>query len=433
MKSRPWSVAPPLQSILLSGAAVLAVVLAGLQVGGSGESLVVLAVAGALLLLLALTHPQWLIFLGAALGFAGGYALIGIPVPEVGAVLIIIGTVATQRDRWSIPEPVLILVPLLLAWALFAAWPTISQPDVNKRLLSVALWALLIAVVSLPGVTRHYIARGLLAGLLISLPAGALVGSDYGTRLAGLVSDPNFFAMVVAVTTPLIVGELGLLKWRAAGLWAFSALLVVLADSRTGMMSLAIALLVFSTVQWLRGWAVAIPVLGLLTVRSLPDDVVRGGRWEERQGSDALRESIGVASSRQIAESPWIGHGLGRGVVDLAVYGDPPRDLTFFQHNSYKLLVTEMGLVGMGLYTMLAIGALVAAIRGEVAKGPVAAIAAAGVMATQLGEVLFSVPMALALGFAWASAGSASEGELVQGTHDRKFNATEFSPAGEAM
>lgn len=387
---------------LLLAASVI-VVLASSQVGGEREFLALLTAAAAIVGLLAIIRPHWIVFIGASLAFAGGYAVVGIPVPELGALLIIGGTLAMKRDGWHLPGALVILVPLLLTWALFIAWPMITQQDANKRLLSITLWALLLLVLALPGLARRYVAMGLLTGLLISLPAGVIVGSSYGARFAGLINDPNFFAMVVAVTTPLIVGQLGFCAWRAAGIWGLSAVMVVLADSRTGMLSFATAIVVFYTVQRLRGWVIGVPLLGLWTAANLPDDYVRGGRWEDRAGSDALRVSIDSATTRQIADSPWIGHGLGRGSVSLAEYGDPPRDLTFLLHNSYKLMVTEMGFVGMSIYTLIASGAVVAALRGVVARGPLAAIAAAGVMATQLGEVLFAVQVALAFGFAWGS------------------------------
>lgn len=387
--------------ILIVGASCLTVVVLALQVGSAWEFQALAFVAAAVVAVLAAAAPSWLLAVGAAFVFAGGFGVAGIPLPEVGAVLMIIGAFMSPGHQWRLPSVLLVALSPLLAWVLLLGWDGRGDPEATKRLLSLALWLLLVAALSMPLADRPVIARGLLVGLVVSLPVGFLLGFGYGTREGGLVGDPNTFAMIVVICVPLIVDQLSLKRWQSIGVWSLGAASVVAADSRTGMLSMVVGISVYLLLPTLRFWALSIPLLAVFTASNVPEDLIQSGRWDGREGSDALRERIDAASSRQIAESPWTGHGLGNASVDLSVYGNPPQDLTFFLHNSYKAMITELGIIGISLYAVIAAGAIVNALRGGMNRGALAALAAGGVMATHLGEVLFAIPTALAMGFAW--------------------------------
>lgn len=390
-------------TLIVVGSGLVTALVTGVLIGLDEERLATLLVLGAALALMIVTTPRWVVFIGGALVFAGGFSLVGIPLPEVGAVLITLGVLIGKRSGWCLPLPLLLTAALLFAWLVFVAFGQFDEAGVIKRLTSLLVWLAVLVAVALPGAFRLWLARGLLLGLVISLPAGALLGSTYGNRLAGLVGDPNAFALVVAMTVPLIVFDLRLSRRVSMLVWLLGAVLAVAADSRTGMLALTTAAVVYLLLPRIRGWAMGVPYAALWIAGNLPEDFVRGGRWEERLGSDELRQRIDAASTRQIEENLWTGRGLGEGKVDLATYGDPPQELVFFLHNSYKSLITETGLVGVGLYAVLALGAVVEGLRGTLARGALAGMAAGAVMATQLGEVLFAIPAALALGLAWGS------------------------------
>jgi O-antigen ligase len=385
-------------SITVFGA--LLVVSIGLFVGW-GRGLTAVLATGALLVLVALlTAPQWVIFAGGVLVFFGGYPIAGIPLSEIGLALIIAASIASQRPSWRLPTSLLLTSFLLVIWVAFVAFSDIGDPLVAKRLTSLVLWTVAILVLALPGATRLWTARGLLVGVLVSVPGSILLGSAYGNRWAGFMADPNAFAMTVALTVPLISYTLPERNWKIMA-WSVGTALIVLADSRTGMLAIATAASVYVLAPRIRYWALGVPALMLFLSSLLPEDIVRGGRWEERLGSDELRERIEAAAQRQIDDNPLTGRGLGTGSVDLSVYGDPPQNAVFFLHNSYTSIVTEIGIVGLLTYALLVAGAVIAGLRTPVARGAIAAIAGAAAMSTQLGEVLFAVPMALALGYAW--------------------------------
>lgn len=389
--------------LVVAAAGATTAALVGLLVGRGDERLALSLVASLAVGFALMVAPNAVVLLGAFLVYARAYSAAGVPLPEIGALLMVLGISVGNRGRWRLPPSLLVAAMLLLTWLGYVAFDQIGQATVQKRLTSLILWLALVVAVAVAGSAKRWIAWGLLVGLLASAPAGLLLGSAYGSRWAGLVGDPNTYGLTVAVTLPLITYGLKIPKRWSLALWLFGAAMVVMADSRTSMLALGTAAAVYLLLPYARAWAVGVPVLALWIGSSLPDTVVRGGRWEDRLGSDELRIRIDEASTRQIQENLWTGRTLGEGKVDLALYGDPPQNLEFYLHNSYKSLVTETGLVGVCLYAVLVLGAVWHGLRGTIERGALAGIGAAAVMATQLGEVLFTIPVALALGMAWGS------------------------------
>lgn len=385
-------------------AAVLATVAAGFLISRDMAQVALAAVGVVALGLIAVVEPRWLLVIGGVLVFAAGFFVAGIPLSDVGSGLIVLGVVMSRVRRQPIPPALLATSGILLAWLVFIAFEDADDFAVQKRFVSLVLWLALVLALAVAGNLLTWVAQGLLAGLLLSVVASVVLEPSFGTRWGGLIGDANFYALQVVVAVPLIVDQLRLPRGASALVWGLGGFLTIMADSRTGMLALATGLSVYLLLPKLKVWSLAVPFVALSLAARLPDDFVRGGRWEERLGSDELRERIDAASTRQIEENFLTGRALGAGKVDLSVYGDPPQDLVFLLHNSYKSLITEIGVVGLGLYGVLAVGAVVQAFRGTIARGAIAALAAAAVMATQLGEVLVATPVAVALGFAWASA-----------------------------
>lgn len=393
-------------------AAVLGTVTAGFLISRDMAQVAMAAVGLVALGLIAMVEPRWLLVIGGVLVFAAGFFVAGIPLSDVGSGLIIVGIAAGIGRSRHWPPLLLATSVLLLAWLVFVAFDDADDFAVQKRFVSLVLWLALVLALAVAGNLLTWVARGLLAGLLLSVVASMVLEPSFGTRWGGLIGDANFYALQVAVAVPLIVDQLRLSRVASAAVWGLGGFLTFMADSRTGMLALATGLLVYLLLPKLKAWSLVVPFVTLSLASRLPDEFVRGGRWEDRLGSDELRERIDAASTRQIEENFVTGRTLGAGKVDLSVYGDPPQDLVFLLHNSYKSLITEIGVVGLGLYGLLAVGAVVQALRGTIARGALAALAAAAVMATQLGEVLVATPVALALGFAWASS-LASQHEAV--------------------
>lgn len=384
-------------------AAVLATVTSGLLISRGMWQIPVVAVGLVVAGLVAITEPRWLLLGGGVLIFAAGFFVAGIPLSDVGSGLIVLGVLMSRFRLRPMPPLLLATSGLLLVWLAFVAFDDAGDFEVQRRFVSLVLWLSLVLALAIAGNLLTWVARGLLAGLLLSVAASMVLEPSFGTRWGGLIGDANFYALQVVVAVPLIAHQLRLPRVVAVAVWALGGFLTIMADSRTGMLALATGLSVYLLLPRLKVWSLVLPFAALSLASSLPDDFVRGGRWEDRLGSDELRERIDAASTRQIEENFLTGRTLGGGKVDLNVYGDPPQDLVFLLHNSYKSLITEIGVVGLSLYGLLAVGAVVQALRGTVARGAVAALAAAAVMATQLGEVLVATPVSLALGFAWAS------------------------------
>lgn len=386
-----------LVALLGTAGALLAGWLAG---SGAPRLGTLLALAGAGLTAL-LLKPDLLVFLGGFMFFAPTVFVAGIPGNEVGAALIVVAVLAQRSSRMVIPPALLVLGALFLAWAVVEQLINPMGEPGNRRLLHLLLWVCLALVFSSREAPRRMLAWGCLAGGALSLPLSLVTLGGYGGRFVGLVGDPNWYAAVTVVLVPLVIEQLRStpLRWAT---WVGAGAIVLLAQSRTGIVAWTVALTIYVFLPLARRWILGVPIVAGTVLWISPADLRTQGGFAERAGSDLLRDRIQASAGDLIAQSPWTGHGLSTAKVNLGQFGRGKITEVFYFHNSYYGLIAEMGLVGAGIWVAIVIGALWRGLTRPFARGAIAGLCAGLVMGTQLGEVLLDLPVAVALGMAWA-------------------------------
>jgi hypothetical protein len=153
----------------------------------------------------------------------------------------------------------------------------------------------------------------------------------------------------------LVISLLGLVLSFVRGNWVafvaslFYLLLVLRVRERLRLVAgvLVLACLLTAGMAVVRPALLASVVTRALAVTAVQD---RNVQWR-------LLENKAVET--QIAQSPWVGNGLGKDYLfDWSRYGVAPYYKTYI-HNDYLWLVHRLGLVGLGLYLWLAIAYLV--------------------------------------------------------------------------
>lgn len=385
-------------------AAVAAGVLVALVAGyeaGQGNFAIAASLAAVIGIIAALSRPHLIVAVGGFLLLVPIATVLSIPGNEIGAALIVAGAWAAKREQTTLPTAVLVIVPIFIGWLLIIQLIHPNGADGWHRMLHL----LLLLALATTGASGRIPTRSLAIGIgtamaLSTVLVVASVGpyqSAYEGRASGFFGDPNTFAVTAAVLTPFMFGFLrsAWIRWSLL----ICAIVVISASlSRTGILSLYVGLAVMLYMPRIRGWTLVFPTVAatfLWLLPLLPDwaSYRLFGPFSDREGSDDLRFRIQDASEKLTAQSPVTGNGLGSAKVEL-------HEGNFFFHNSYYGIVSEVGLIGVAIYAVLVISALVSGIRNN-AVAAVAAISAALVGAASLGEVLLDLPLGLAIGLAW--------------------------------
>jgi len=361
---------------------------------GQGKYTIGIALAAIVVLAVISLRPRYLVTLGAFLMFVPGYFVGGIPLNEWGGAITAVAVLVFAGSKLRVSKLLIVLGPLFLSWAtlVFLLHPT-GDAGV-RRLLHLIVWVLLAIALSASQVPRRPLAIGLLAGGVASI-AGAVLFSSYAGRFGGLIGDPNTFVAILVIFTPIVLAEFHG-RWARVLIAGGSATMVLATGSRTGVVALAAGIGVLILLPILRAWALWLAAgLGLLTWIA-PEGIRTSAGYNDRAGSDALRERIQTAAEALVARGPWTGNGLSTARVTLD-------GRMFFFHNSYSALLAEIGLVGGAFYALIVVGALWQGCRNPTARGAVAGICAGLVTAITLGEVLLDLPIAAAIGLALSS------------------------------
>lgn len=341
------------------------------------------------------------------------FALLALPVASAPGTsfplpaLAMIGLVLLALTRVPPPDgelPVWLVLPLLGAWSALLLSDQLNGLDNLRRLGSIGIFIALAWVVANGRVSLPSAALGLgLSHLGVGVLALAGIGGDrYAGRLTGFFGDPNVAAFQLVVLGALAIGfSRG--RWRMALLLAIPVL-VVLTYSRTGFLAMGFGILWYLLGRRF-GTAGGLVFIGALVwlIDNIPEQWRLIGPWAERSGSDLLRERIVAAEQELVASAPWYGHGPGTAQVELS------DTATLFFHNSYLAARVEGGWPLL-ILLLLAVGVAFASLSADARLGDPEAIwcqiAIIGVltMATTLGEVLFDLPTAVALGFATRTA-----------------------------
>jgi O-antigen ligase len=389
----------------------------------------VLALGGALAVFL-LARPAWVlpVLIGVTYSSIGNSFFGGLPSPiEVGAAAFFVVALWRAVDRPAHARDVFLLLTLL---ALPLVASALLHPDTLPGLYDLVKRLAFLPIVALCLLTRADVERAVLAlvvtGLILGVGAvwSILVGPSQlfptvglegleAPRAAGPFGEPTFFALSLAVLSPL---ALSLVVRGGAGRWlGYATTLaltagVIAAGSRGGLLAILVAVAAFVFVgDWrrLRGAAVAV-VVGVVVL--IP---VFGG-----QASNSADRGIGgrvtenLISIAMFADHPVTGVGPGgypELYRDYARYiGNDPR-VERYAHSLPLEIAAEQGIVGLVAW-LVAMGVVARIVfssgvwRTPVGKGLVLSIGIFGFESLfQHGSQLriFYMLIGIALALAW--------------------------------
>lgn len=319
------------------------------------------------------------------------------------AMIALIGLAVTQRPQRELSIPNWVYAAFVIGLFYIAMISLFADPsefaaDWKRRLIRLMLTSLVVLVVASGRIDIRSLLVGVGAGLFANtvLFYAGLAPDTYGGVLSGYLEDKNVAGLAYAVYGILLLSLTQKLSWRIL-IIAAAAVGVWLTGSRTSIAAFGAALI------WVLLAPRLVPLLraalaGILywVTQILAEDYSRIGRFSSREGSDLLRSRIDAASQLKVEDTGFWGAGLGEAYVEI-------EDRTWYFHNSYWSALVEGGWLWLTLVLILTIGIGLSLVRGgrisrEIAIGQ-GAILVLLLCSFRLGEVLFTLPWAVALGY----------------------------------
>ncbi|WP_237203917.1 hypothetical protein [Rothia endophytica] len=338
--------------------------------------------------------------------------LFGQPVPGVGLpfnqllVFVIVLYAMTHKPlfstgKWS--HLFILFGAILIYIAVVSAFADPSEYAANwtRRWLRLAVSTLLIYVIAVGQIHLRSAILGYSTALVVNaaLFFAGIAPDTYGGYLTGYLGDKNFAGLVHALFALLIMTAYTK-RWQQVTVFLISCGLLWTTGSRTSLGALVFAYL------WILIAPRLIPVakVALLGVfwwllGFLTEDYSQAEVFGDRIGSDELRERIDTMSWAKVQDTGFFGQGLG----EAYVY-DVIDERTWFFHNSYWSAFVEGG---WPWAVALAAITLFVAVR-PLSKNPgwnKYQIVAQGlgiallVCALRLGEVFYTLPWAICMGY----------------------------------
>ncbi|WP_198394813.1 ABC transporter permease [Brevibacterium yomogidense] len=349
--------------------------------------------------------------------FLSGFALIVLAglVPTVGGVptqelligvLVFIAFFRTPAHQLRVTRN---LVPVFAGGFIFIAIVSataVSTPDASEwkmRLLRIAATTVYAYCLATDRINLKATVYGFAAALVLNVPANYVFGlaysDSYGEFLTGFISDKNVAGLAYCVLGVLFFAYQ---KTRVSqGLAAAGAMgALYLTGSRTSMAAFAFAALWIVLSPKLPNivkWALALGMFWV--IEYIENNFAQAGAFEDRQGSDILRNRIDAASEIKVNEAPWYGNGLGEAYVYLD-------DRTWFFHNSFWTAQVEGGYPWLILVLLLTLFAMGRPFKSLMSRDQLVAQALAVAIllcASRLGEVFFTLFWGLAMAYAMQS------------------------------
>jgi hypothetical protein len=353
-------------------------------------------------------------------------ALFGLPLPFNQVAMAGILVLALSRrpqvelGKLQLVVPVLVIALFYVGMISMFAEPTEFASDWKRRLIRLALTAVLILMLSSGRIDFRSGFAGLGAGMLFNAVAfyTGLAPDNYGGYLSGFFEDKNVAGMAYSVFGVLMLAVVRR-RWLRLVLLLAIVLLVWETGSRTSIAALAAGV----------GWIALAPklsvvgrwILGLvivLGVDQIAEDYSQIGVFSDREGSDLLRSRIDAASEIKVQDAGFFGSGLGEAYV---AFDDEPGRVWFF-HNSYWSALVEGGWPWLVLVLAVTVVFALRPFARELNMQETIAQAAAIttlICAWRLGEVLFTLQWALVIGFALYAHAFARERGVASGVEMR--------------
>ncbi|MDP9286439.1 MAG: O-antigen ligase family protein [Actinomycetota bacterium] len=336
-----------------------------------------------------------LIFFGSIPGL-GSSGLI----KAAGGVLTVIwlaGAMSARRDRASLvrDHPILASTAiLLLGWtfssALWAVDPGRAGLTALRLSQSVVLFFVVFAAIQnrthLRWIVSAFIAGAVVSALVglagVTSPEASNASGPAVARLTGGIGDPNELAASLVPALGFVVFMLAasrtiLARWLLLGCAGVLALALLRTESRGGIVALSVMLIatvLFAGPARLRIitaiMATAAVAIFFFLATGPPPGV--GRLTEFRAGGGSGRTDLWAVALQITHDHPLAGVGAGNFPVvepDYAIRNiNLPRadlivDVADVTHNTYLQLLSELGVVGLALFSALILGAIAAAVR----------------------------------------------------------------------
>ncbi len=340
-----------------------------------------------------------LIPVGLAFAAIGLY---GVPMPGAGvpASTVVLGIAALlslfARPTFGLlrPQRLLLLLMMTPAWLLVASLLNHLHP--TKRLVSLAIWLLVVLVLSSGRLCRISASRGVALGLVAAAiwSLARIPASSYSGRLSGTFGEPNSAGMVLCGAGFAAIGHL---STRRSQLAVLGVLItgIFFTYSRTSYFAVAVMIAWILLSRFFKPRILLIATgIGMYLISRAPETDFATERFAGRVGSDALRGRISDAEHALVSIHPVYGNGAGTAQVQV-------QDRTFFFHNSYLALRAEGGYIAWALLVLFGIGLLLAMVslpHGQRNLWLEASLLGIAVCALNLGNVLLTSPAAIVIG-----------------------------------
>lgn len=370
----------PLACALILGAACLALLASPLPF------LAPLAVAGLPALAVLYRRPAWgllgmvaLVPLEGLFADSGGITaskLLGLTLIGLATVQLLLRQLPSQRLRSN-------LWPLLLGFLACYLLSLAFSEDLGLSLLNLRQLLVGLALFTLTVLLCRDLDLLLLARLVVLTVAATCLlalnaGGQAGERATGLLSDPNYFALLITFAFPLAL--LLLLRaphWPPRLLWLAALLLLLVGLGRTGSRSgLLVLLLTGGLAAWhyrsslqrllprhlgwlILGLAICLPLAPALLPDSFKQRLealtsLSSGVNAHVDTSLARRTSYLLVGGAMIEDNPLLGSGPGTfplhfarsGYASAFAYRPDPQELYREAHNTYLSMLSEVGLPG---------------------------------------------------------------------------------------
>jgi putative inorganic carbon (HCO3(-)) transporter len=276
--------------------------------------------------------------------------------------------------RSAVDWPVALMALMLPASLWVTALPAITRPAVGYLLMGIALFYAITNWTASPGRLRLLTAGLLLAGFLLALSAPfsgiqpatdklPFVPNSMYTSLPHVLPDtvhPNVMAGPLAILLPVALALL-LFAWRQlpwylrglAGLAALAIVLVlILTQSRGGLLALGATLIALALLRWRRGWLllIAAAMAAIIAFRYLGANTVIAQLTTDRTFSGVEgRLMVWSRALSMIRDFPFTGVGMGTFLPvaeRLYVLYDPSGTFTH-AHNLFLQVAVDLGFPGL--------------------------------------------------------------------------------------
>ena len=319
-----------------------------------------------------------------------------LPVNSLAATALVV-TAMWLRPRWRVSWPLLTVSATALA-----AWLVVNTVVVHeiyeiRRAGNIVVVVALAAVIGSGRLHLSSVTTGAIAGFVLATVTaiGTIPISSYKGRLTGVLGDPNAAGFVLTALGFALAQSLPNSRFRAA-LWGFVAVAVLLTQSRTSIFALVVATAWVLFARHLNRVFGALALAGSYLLYRWLLPIADGWQiFQEREGSDELREKLAQVEQQMVDTAGWFGNGLGSGVAEVK------RGVTMYFHNSYRTMLIEGGWIALILLVMVIVALYLMFHRVPQASRPVwaeAGIIAGLICAFNIGFALTHIAMGLTVG-----------------------------------